>query len=625
MRKILALLLGLGACASPPATVAESKPPAAIATTNVPAVSSDLMRALEPYQAVKGASFGDWLPDGRGLVFSRRAGSTSQLHIAHYGGAVEQLTRFDEPVGGGAVAAGWNVIFSMSAGGDENNQIWRMNLHDRKPQRLTDGTSRHQLMAMNRAKTLAVVGVNRRGARETDLFVMDLATGGLDPLLETRGQSWSAADWSPDDRKILLLHYVSANESYPHVMDVTTRKVTPIPIPGGGKASHDAFAFASNDAVYLSSDAGREFQTLARVDLATMRYTWLTEDIPWDVDAIDVDGDRAVFVANHDGASRVYLLEAGRRTTVDLPLALVGGIELTGQKLAFTLSAPDAPSDVATIESGRLVRWKLSDVAGLDASRFVVPERHSVASFDGTTVPFYVYRPLRAGKAPVIFNIHGGPEGQYRPSFGGLTQYYVSELGCAVIGPNVRGSSGYGKTYLAADNAEKREDSVKDIGAILDWIAKQPDLDASRVCVTGGSYGGYMVLASLVHYGDRLRAGVDIVGIANFTTFLKTTSAYRQDLRRAEYGDERDPKMQAVFERISPSNHAEKITSALLVAHGRNDPRVPFGEAQLIASKAKGPVWTVYAANEGHGFGKKENRDYLNAATVLFFREFLLK
>jgi dipeptidyl aminopeptidase/acylaminoacyl peptidase len=208
--------------------------------------------------------------------------------------------------------------------------------------------------------------------------------------------------------------------------------------------------------------------------------------------------------------------------------------------------------------------------------------------------------------------------------FNPLNQFYVNELGLAVIHPNVRGSEGYGKTYLTLDNHQKREDSVRDIGALLDWIQTRPELDASRVAVSGGSYGGYMVLASLTHYSDRIKAGIDQVGIANFITFLERTAPYRQDLRRAEYGDERDPPMRAFFERINPSANAHKIRSALLVAHGRNDPRVPFFEAEQIAARVREqgrPVWTVYADNEGHGFAKKANSDYLRAVAAYFLQE----
>src|SRR5690606_34004120 len=218
-------------------------------------------------------------------------------------------------------------------------------------------------------------------------------------------------------------------------------------------------------------------------------------------------------------------------------------------------------------------------------------------------------------------------EGQSLPTFSSKAQYMANELGMAMLMPNVRGSTGYGKTYLSLDNADKREDSVKDIGALLDWIARQPELDASRVGVTGGSYGGYMVLASMMLYPERIRAGVDVVGISHFGTFLNNTESYRRDLRRAEYGDERLPEMQAVFERISPLNHAGRITSPLFVAQGRNDPRVPYTEAEQIVKAVRGngqPVWFLMYADEGHGFKKKTNSDYFGAATMRFWQEYLL-
>jgi dipeptidyl aminopeptidase/acylaminoacyl peptidase len=299
-----------------------------------------------------------------------------------------------------------------------------------------------------------------------------------------------------------------------------------------------------------------------------------------------------------------------------------------GKTLGFSLSRPDAPPDAYAIhlETGEIARWTFSEVGGLNPESFVRPQRVAFKSFDGREIPAYVFKPRDAADnpAPVLIEIHGGPESQFRPVFNPLTQFYVNELGLAVIHPNVRGSAGYGKTYLTLDNHQKREDSVRDIGALLDWVEQQEDLDSSRVAVSGGSYGGYMVLASLSHYSERIRAGIDLVGIANFITFLERTAPYRQDLRRAEYGDERDPQMRAVFERINPAANAHRIRSALLVAHGVNDPRVPFYEAEQIAAKVREqgqPVWTVYADNEGHGFAKKPNSDYLRAAAVHFLQE----
>ena len=281
---------------------------------------------------------------------------------------------------------------------------------------------------------------------------------------------------------------------------------------------------------------------------------------------------------------------------------------------------------VYDLPSGKLARWTASEVGGLDPARFAEPTLVRFPSFDQRQIPAFVYRPKLApgAKAPVLISIHGGPEGQAQPSFSALTQFNVNQLGYAVVVPNVRGSSGYGKTYLALDNGQKREDSVKDIGALLDWIATQPDLDASKVVVQGGSYGGYMVLASLMHYSDRLAGGIDTVGISHFSTFLKNTQSYRRDLRRAEYGDERDPVMAAFFDRIAPLNNAARIGKPLFVIQGANDPRVPASESRQIvdAVRAKGVrAWYLLAKDEGHGFRKKSNIDYQNGAAALFLTE----
>jgi dipeptidyl aminopeptidase/acylaminoacyl peptidase len=282
------------------------------------------------------------------------------------------------------------------------------------------------------------------------------------------------------------------------------------------------------------------------------------------------------------------------------------------------------------VKTGQVARWTESETGGLDARTFVEPELARFKSFDGLEISAFVYHPdprKFPGKRPVIVSIHGGPESQSRPGFLARNNYFLNELGVAVIYPNVRGSSGYGKTFLEADNGFKREDSVKDIGALLDWIALQRSLDSARVCVMGGSYGGYMVLASMAHFNDRLRCGVDIVGISNFLTFLKNTQDYRRDLRRVEYGDERNPEMAAFLQRISPTENVQKIRKPMLVVQGKNDPRVPVTEAeQMVAALRKNgnQTWYLMAQDEGHGFAKKKNADYQFYVTILFLREFLL-
>ncbi|WP_309643824.1 alpha/beta fold hydrolase, partial [Phenylobacterium sp.] len=296
-------------------------------------------------------------------------------------------------------------------------------------------------------------------------------------------------------------------------------------------------------------------------------------------------------------------------------------------RLAIGLNSSTSPADVWTwdLPDSKLVRWTHSEMGGLKSADMVEPGLIRFASFDKRQIPAWIYRPKGAkGPSPVIIDIHGGPEGQTRPGFSSTYQYWAKELGAAVIAPNVRGSTGYGKTYLALDNAMKRQDSVKDIGALLDWIATQPDLDKSRVVVSGGSYGGFMSLAALAAYNDRIAGAIDTVGISDFTTFLTNTEGYRRDLRRVEYGDERDPEMKAEFDRISPLNLTDKMTKPLFVIAGFNDPRVPWTEGQQIVAKVRangGDVWWMMAKDEGHGFRKQQNRDALREAETLFLRK----
>ena len=344
---------------------------------------------------------------------------------------------------------------------------------------------------------------------------------------------------------------------------------------------------------------------------------------------------------NEDGISVLQVLRFGDSTALKLPrtpVGIIGGLQFDpkSSRLGFSMNMATGPGDVYSIDlkTMKLDRWTFSEVGGLDTRSFLEPKLIHYPTFDQIhgqqrSIPAFFYRPRSVdGTIPVIIDIHGGPEGQSRPGFSPLHQYYAKELGCAVLVPNVRGSTGYGKTYLALDNGFNREHSVRDVGALLDWIENQPELDATRVAVVGGSYGGYMVLASLTTFPERIRCGVDVVGISNFVSFLQNTESYRRDLRRVEYGDERDPAMNEYLSRIAPSNNATRIRSPLFVVQGENDPRVPASEARQIVKAVEGngiPVWTLFAKDEGHGFQKKNNRDYLTRSVILFFQEFLLK
>jgi dipeptidyl aminopeptidase/acylaminoacyl peptidase len=623
---------------------ADPRRPAAITTTNVPVIPAKLAERLAQFQNVREASFQGWAADGSGMLVRTRFGNSAQLHLVYEpGGRREQVTFFEEPTGGRPIPGRkGEYLATLSKGGNENFQIYRIDLEAFRTELLTDGKSRNELGPVSDDGQQMIVASNRRAASDMDLYAVDPRKPNDWELLIKSSARWNAHDWSPDRQRFLVSRYVSINESYAFVFDMPTKELKALPVQTGtqGTSAIGEMAFAPDGRTYyLTTDAGSEFLRLARASIdKPAHYDYLTDDLKWDVDDIEVDGKsgRVSFTINENGASNLFLLEDGKRREIALPLGIASGLEFSpdGKQIGFTLARPNAPAEAYSvpIAGGEPTRWTFSEVGGLDPASFVEPELIRFASFDGREIPAWVYRSKGASseknakKLPVLIQIHGGPEGQYRPIFSPTTQYYVSE-GIAVIHPNVRGSAGYGKTYLRLDNAEKREDSVKDIGALLDWIARQPDLDASRVAVAGGSYGGYMVLASLVHFGERLKAGVDYVGIANFITFLERTSPYRQDLRRAEYGDERKPEMRSVFERINPTANAKKIVSELMVAHGRNDPRVPFFEAEQIVDVVRGQgrdVWTVYADNEGHGFAKKDNSDYVRAAEALFLRRFLL-
>ncbi len=602
-----------------------------------PEIPAAMRQRMRQYLSTRRASLSDISADGKKVLVSTRFGETAQLHlVASPKGARSQLTFLDEPAANGRFVPGdnRNVLYTADIGGNEQHQIFRLDTVSGRTVRLTDAEARNGAPSWSPDGKWIAYASNQRNKRDFDVWVAD----GKDPssakrVLDGKG-FWGPVDWSSDNKKMLVGEYISANESRLYALDIASKAVTRI--SPEGKATYSNAAFGRNGrTVYVASDREGEFAQLYETDITGSKWRSLTRDLSWDVEstALSPDGRTLAFTLNAGGFSTLYLLDTRTRrwrAVNAVPKGRVTGMKFAKRApvLGFTFSSATRPGDAYTydIRRRKLTRHTTSEMGGLSESNLIEPTLIEFPSFDGTKIPALYFKPKGPGPHPVLVSIHGGPEGQSRPRFSSFTQFALAESGFAVLYPNVRGSSGYGKTYLAMDNGKKREDSVKDIGALLDWIAKEPSLDANRVGVIGGSYGGYMVLASLVHFGDRITAGVELVGISNFVTFLENTKAYRRDLRRVEYGDERDPDMRGFLQGISPANHASKIKSALFVAQGANDPRVPASESEQIVKAVRESgrdVWYMLAKNEGHGFRKKQNSDTFALLSILFFEKHL--
>jgi len=642
----------------PPAGMADDAPPRSsnggqLNMYGVPQIPRELKERIRHYQNMRSATFLDWTPDGKGLYVRTQFGEVSQVHqVLEPGGYRQQLTWYSEPVGQVIRREdSHELAITMDWGGGEQDQIFLLDPRNAVTRRLTDGHSRNRLVRWSRDGQRLAFQSTRRNGRSNDLWIMDPerpANAGL--LLEAPAGSWyGPADFSGNGRLLLVQQALSVLDSRVYILDLQDHGLRLVAGDPDNPSANRAIAFDRHGAgfYFITNARGRAAELAWKPLEPGALAESLTAGIAWDVTdfALSDDGKRGAFVTNEDGASRLYLLNTRKRrfATVDkLPMGLISSLKFSpdARSLALTLSTSQTPSDVYVLQLGRrpenyraLVRWTYSEVGGLDADAFVQPEIFHYPTFDlkgdrPRQIPAFIYRPPRRGPHPVVIYVHGGPEAQYRPGFDGLAQMWVAELGAAVIAPNIRGSTGYDLEYLALDNAFRREDAVRDIGALLDWIAEQPDLDQSRVAIYGSSYGGYIVLASAVHYSERLRAGVDVVGISNFVSFLENTEDYRRAFRRYEYGDERDPEMRAYLEQISPLNHVDRIDIPLLVVQGRNDPRVPANQSEQIVRALRDigrPVWYIEALNEGHGYERRENRRLYEQAALLFLQQHLLQ
>jgi dipeptidyl aminopeptidase/acylaminoacyl peptidase len=630
--------------AAPPAQPAVLKPGDNLVVENIPPVPAAIAEKANQYGEFRSATLQDWHPAKREMLIGTRFADVPQIHMVKMpGGDRTQLTFFPDRTGGGHFGPkGDYFTFSKDVGGGEWFQIYRYDVANGNVTLLTDGKSRNTGRSFAHNDNRIAYSSTRRTGHDNDIYVMDPTDPKTDKLLlQVEGGGWGVASWSADNKKLLVVNEVSANETYLWLVDVVTgEKKMLTPKSGDVQVAYSGGPFSKDGkGFYTTTDRDSEFQRLAYFDLATLKPTYLTTDIKWDVDEVELseDGKTLAFVTNEDGISKLYLMNTATgkyRPVPGIPTGLIGGLNFhkNSRDLGFVLTSARSTADVYSIDvtTNKLERWTASETGGLNTATFAEPQLIKWPTFDGKTISGFLYMPDAKkfpGKRPVMVNIHGGPEGQYRPGFLGRNNYYLNEMGVALIFPNVRGSTGYGKTFLKLDNGINRDHTHKDIGALLDWIGKNPELDSSKIMITGGSYGGYMTWAVAYEYNKKICCSLPIVGPSNLVTLLEHTEAYRRDLRRVEYGDERDSKIREYLEKTAPLNNSEKIRKPVYAVVGKNDPRVPWTESRQMLDKLKSngiQTWFLMANDEGHGYAKKKNQDFLFYSTILFVQQFLL-
>jgi len=619
------------------------QPASSLVLEHIPPIPLSLAQKAAPYTESRAAGFLDWTPGQRSMLISTRFGATPQVHqVVQPMGARTQLTFFPDRVANAIYPphdASW-VLLSKDVGGDEFFQFYRFDQSTGAISLITDGKSRNLTPVFRPDGGALAFTSTRRNGNDVDMWVEDPRDPASARMLASfSGGGLSVADWSPDGKTIVAVDERSINDSTVYLVDSASGEKHAI-TPAGEQVSWDSPRFTKDGkGLLVLTDKDSEFHRLCGLSFEGKLGACLTSAIPWDVEDFDLssDGQLAAFTTNEDGIGKLHIVRLASRAELpvpELPAGVLGSVHFRREShdLAFSMTSPSLPGDVYSVDAdtGKLERWTASETGGVSLKTMQAPKLIHWKAADGLTISGFLY-PANArfpGKRPVLIDIHGGPEGQSRPTFRGALNYFTEEMGITMIEPNVRGSTGYGKRYTLLDNGMKRQDSVHDIGSLLDWIATQPDLDKDRVAVTGGSYGGFMTLSVATQYDARIRCTVEIVGISNLRTFLEHTSGYRRDLRRMEYGDERDPAMRDFMEKTAPANMSQNVTKPMFMIVGFNDPRVPYSESVQFKQKLEAqqtPVWFLMAKDEGHGYAKKPNRDFQFYATVAFLQANLLE
>ena len=589
---------------------------------------------LERYLNIESAYGASLAPDGRVAFLMDTTGVPQVWELDQPRGWPEQRTFTDERI----TFVTWSpnrteLVYGMDQGGNEREQFFRLDDDGTVTDLTAHPKAKHRWGGWSHDGERIAFASNRREESVFDVYVQDRDATSADAELVHEGDGWlSLAGWSPEDDRLLVHEARSSFDHDIHVLNLATGDLEHV-TPHEGDVRFQSVEWGpEGDALYLVTDDGSDTLYLARLNLASGDIATVVDGDGWNVDgvALHEETGRLIYSRNVDGYTDLTAGELDGNTEIrefpapTLPRGVAGGVSFgpDGERFAVTASASTMNTNVyvVTVATGEAVRWTDASTAGIPRGSFAEPDLVRYPTFDDRTIPAYLSLPreVPAGGAPVIVDVHGGPESQRRPSFGALKQYFLSR-GYAVFEPNIRGSTGYGREYTHLDDVRNRMDSVRDIEQAVRWLHEHDHVDSDRIVALGGSYGGFVVLAALTEYPDLWAAGVDVVDIANFVTFLENTGSWRRELREAEYGSIEEDR--EFLESISPTNNIEKIEAPLFVLHGANDPRVPVGEAEQIAevvAEQGVPVEKLIFEDEGHGISKLENRIEAYTAIVDF-------
>jgi dipeptidyl aminopeptidase/acylaminoacyl peptidase len=597
-----------------------------------------LAARVDAYLSGRDAHVRGWTNDGQ-LLIATRFGETQQLHlVAAPGGERRQLTFARDPCIGGAFSpdpAAADFVYLQDHDGDGNYQLFYRHAAEASAQRLTDGKSVNVAPVWSNAGQTLAFATTARDGKSLDVDLVAPQSGALPHLVVSgEGGAWYPLDWSPDDGQLLVLDAVSRHEGHVFLVDLDSGKKREIDT---GPAAVSAARFSRDgQGAYLISNLDSEFSQLRFVNFFTGQKSIVSGRDPGDVEAMALsrDGHYLAFVSDQGGVDRLELLDLRAHQDLTVPPMPTPGLirdlvfDGEGKRLAFSYEAVAHPGDayVFDIAARRIEQWTHSEAGAVDTGRFVLARLVRFPGFErenprGRDVPAYVYAPAGAGPHPVLILLGGGKERQFRPGFDPWIQYLAGELGFAVVAPNLRGSLGYGKTYAGSSDGRAREDAVKDIGALLVWLRAQSEFDAEHIAVAGEGYGGYLALAALVNYGDRLRGAIDVGGIADFVAWLELAPSPRQEQLRKEFGDERDADTRDYLRRISPLSGADRIAKPVLIVQGGNDPEVSASQSEELLNRLRSrgaDVRYLLIKTAGQDLGTRQEREVARAAEAQF-------